>query len=72
MIEMTLYLACVPTNDTETRKLWPRTKKRDVIARRAPDGPEIARWPWWASGRPRRNHRRVWMNCFRYRAQWVQ
>lgn len=65
-----LYLQRVPSNDPHA----PNYKDRrafDVVARKEPDGPICARWEWHASGKPRHGCKRVTLNCFVWRAEWL-
>jgi hypothetical protein len=65
-----LFLSREPTTDAVTLKYFPTAKKRDVVARRTPTGPIIARWPWHRKTKPRKGCRAVTLNCFVYLANW--
>jgi hypothetical protein len=68
---LTLYLRREPTTDATTLKLWPQTKKRDVVAYRdAAFTDRAAVWPWFYSRKPTRRSRRVMFNCYGYAPVW--
>lgn len=44
----------------------------DVLAYRTPECVRpVARWHWWADGKPTRRNRRVMFNCYAWRAVWL-
>jgi len=68
---LTLYARKEPTVDTVSRSLG-QTRKQDVVIYRDKACTErVARWPWFFSGRPRRNSKTVVVNCWRFALEWV-
>lgn len=67
-----LFLRREPTTDVVLLKYAPRAKRNDVVAYkdRACLQP-VARWGWHRR-RPDRRFKRVMLNCYQWRAIWVQ
>lgn len=74
-----LYLRREPTTDAVLRAhllTWPasipRPARYDVVAYRDPACTvPAARWNWFYSNRPTRAFKRVFFNCYRWRAVWL-
>lgn len=73
---LTLYARREPTTDPEVQTQWPGMAtgrpRFDVVAYSDPDCRTFkARWRWWHSSRPDRRFKRVTLNCYRWRLEWL-
>jgi len=67
-----LYLRREPTTDHVTIERNASAGRFDVVAYRDADATQVAaRWPWYYSNKPRRNQRRVTLNCYYWKAIWL-
>lgn len=69
-----VYLRREPTTDRLIREAaLPASAKLDVVAYRdAECQVPFARWSWFYRNRPTRAFRRVTLNCFVWRAVWLE
>lgn len=68
---ITLFVRREATTDDVAIKMGIKGKKDTVYYKDALCTEPVARRPWYFSGHPRRNSRRVMLNCFYWGLQWV-
>lgn len=72
MMTLTTYLRREPTRDHGQREFRAPGNERDVVAYRDPGGFDpVRRWPWYRASKPDKRNRWVYLNCARYRVQWL-
>jgi hypothetical protein len=67
---LTVWARKEPTTD-EVAQAFGLKKKDTVFYRDCACKQLFARKPWWQSGHPRRNTRKVHLNCWPWALQWV-
>lgn len=67
-----IYLRKVKSKNIGKQFLPASKLQYDVLAFAKPDDKEpIARWPWFYSSKPTKNHKTVMLNCHRYEVEWL-
>lgn len=68
---LTLYARKEPTQDSVAKALGLKGKQDTVFYRDRACTQVMARKPWHQSGQPRRNSKRVTLNCYNWNLEWV-
>lgn len=68
---ITLYARKEPTTDALSVSHGLRDRKDTVIYKDKECTNLVARWPWYQSSCPRRNQKRITLNCWPWNLSWV-
>lgn len=70
MALLTLFAKKEPTSDSVSIQHGLGNKQDTVLYRDKECTQVAARWPWHYSSCPRRNHKSVMFNCYRWNLAW--